>query len=153
MSKSDDIESLTRELTNFLLKAKGEINRLKSEAKKSNEYKNAVTTKFKEMYDENQKLTQKLREYEHYYKSHAIQKKINARAAKAKEDYEISRKKKKQMEEIAILEEIKKLKKLDVESLLGGSSSKRKKDESESGKESSSKSKKEKKSSKKIKKN
>ena len=139
MSKSDDIESLTRELTNFLLKAKGEINRLKREAKKSNEYKNAVTTKFKEMYDENQKLTQKLREYEHYYKSHAIQKKRNARAAKAKE--------------IAILEEIKKLKKSDVESLLGGSSSKRKKDESESSKESSSESEKEKKNSKKIKKN
>ena len=112
MSKSDDIESLTRELTNFLLKAKGEINRLKSEAKKSNEYKNAVTTKFKEIYDENQKLTQKLREYEYYYKSHAIRKKRNARAAKAKEDYEISRKKKKQMEEVAILEEIKKLKKI-----------------------------------------
>ena len=72
MSKSDNIESLTRELTNFLLKAKGEINRLKSEAEKSNEYKNAVTTKFKDIYDENQKLTQKLREYEHYYKSHAI---------------------------------------------------------------------------------
>ena len=55
------------------------------------------------------------------------------------------------MKEIAILEEIKKLKKLDVESLLSGSS-KRKTDESESSKESSSESEKEKKSSKKRKK-
>ena len=84
MSKSDDIESLTRELTSFLLKAKGEINRLKSEAKKANEYKNAVTTKFRDMYDENKKLSQKLREYERYYKSHAIQKKETLERQKQK---------------------------------------------------------------------
>ena len=30
MNKVDDIDSLTKELTNFLLKAKGEITRLKT---------------------------------------------------------------------------------------------------------------------------
>ena len=29
MNKADDIDSLTKELTNFLLKAKGEISRLR----------------------------------------------------------------------------------------------------------------------------
>ena len=82
MSKSDDIESLTRELTSFLIKAKGEITRLKTEAKKDNEFKSLVRNKFKEMHDENQKLTKKLRDYEHYHKSHAIQKKKKCASCK-----------------------------------------------------------------------
>ena len=149
MSKSDDIESLTRELTSFLIKAKGEITRLKTEAKKDNEFKSLVRNKFKEMHDENQKLTKKLRDYEHYHKSHAIQKKRNARAARRLRNRQ---KKKEQLTELAILEEIKKLKKLDVESLLGTCSSKRKKKESESERESDSESEKEKRSTKKKKK-
>ena len=103
MSKSDDIESLTRKLTSFLVKAKGEITRLKTQAKKDNEFKSLVRNKFKEMHDENQKLTKKLRDYEHYHKSHAIQKKRNARAARVKEDYEIGKKKERTVNRISYI--------------------------------------------------
>ena len=75
MNESDEIDSLTKELTNFLLKAKGEINRLKTQSKKENDFRKAVKVKFKEIHDENQKLKHRLTEYENYHKSHAIQKK------------------------------------------------------------------------------
>ena len=75
MNKVDDIDSLTKELTNFLLKAKGEISRLKTQSKQDNDFKNAVKLKFKEIQEENKKLKQKLIEYENYHKASAIQKK------------------------------------------------------------------------------
>ena len=71
MNKVEDIDTLTKALTNFLLKAKGEINRLKYQSKQDNDFKNAVKLKFKEIQDENRKLKQKLLEYEQT----AIQKK------------------------------------------------------------------------------
>ena len=57
MNKTDDIDSLTKELTNFLLKAKGEITRLKNQSKQDNDFKNAVKLKFKEIQEENKKKT------------------------------------------------------------------------------------------------
>ena len=94
MNKSDDIDSLTKELTNFLLKAKGEISRLKSKSKQDNDFRNAVKLKFKEINDENQKLKQRLSEYENYHKASAIQKNRNARAAtRLREDQELGKKK------------------------------------------------------------
>ena len=148
--KEDSIESLTKDLTSLLLKAKSEINRLKTENKKAGDFKQATRTEYRKLYEENQKLRQKVKDYEQYFKSQNIQKKRNERAARAKENLEISKKRKRQMEELSILDEIKKLKKLDLEGLLGGS---KRKAESESEKESGSESEKEKKVSKKKKKN
>ena len=96
MNKVDDIDSLTKELTNFLLKAKGEITRLKTQSKQDNDFKNAVKLKFKEIQEENKKLKHKLIEYENYHKALAIQKKRNARAAtRIREDQELGKKSKK----------------------------------------------------------
>ena len=61
MNRVEDIDALTTELTNFLLKAKGEINRLKTQSKQDNEFKKAVNIKFKEIQEENKKLKQKLK--------------------------------------------------------------------------------------------
>ena len=109
MNKVDDIDSLTKELTNFLLKAKGEISRLKTQSKQDNDFKNAVKLKFKEIQEENKKLKQKLIEYENYHKASAIQKKRNARAAtRIREDQELGKKKQEKLQELAILDEIKK---------------------------------------------
>ena len=151
MNKVEDIDTLTKELTNFLLKAKGEINRLKNQSKQDKDFKNAVKLKFKEIQDENRKLKQKLLEYDNYHKQTAIQKKRNARAAtRLRENEELGKKKQEKLQELAILDEIKKFKKLDLESLLGSSSNKRKQKDSESEKESNdSESEKEKKSKKK----
>ena len=151
MNKVEDIDTLTKELTNFLLKAKGEINRLKNQSKQDNDFKNAVKLKFKEIQDENRKLKQKLLEYDNYHKQTAIQKKRNARAAtRLRENEELGKKKQEKLQELAILDEIKKFKKLDLESLLGSSSNKRKQKDSESEKESNdSESEKKKKSKKK----
>ena len=150
MNKADDIDSLTKELTNFLLKAKGEISRLKTQSKQDNDFKNAVKLKFKEIQEENKKLKQKLMEYENYHKASAIQKQRNARVAtRIREDQELGKKKQEKLQELAILDEIKKFKKLDLESLLGSGSNKRKQKDSESERESDSGSEKEKKSKKK----
>ena len=150
MNKADDIDSLIKELTNFLLKAKGEISRLKTQSKEDNDFKNAVKSKFKEIQEENKKLKQKLIEYENYHKASAIQKKRNARVAtRIREDQELGEKKQEKLQELAILDEIKKFKKLDLESLLGSGSNKRKQKDSESERESDSGSEKEKKSKKK----
>ena len=153
MNKVDDIDTLTKDLTNFLLKVKGEITRLKNQSKQDNDFKKAAILKFKEfkeIQEENKKLKQKLIEYENYHKTSAIQKKRNARAAtRIREDQELGKKKQEKLQELAILDEIKKFKKLDLESLLGTSSNKRKQKDSESERESDSESKKEKKSKKK----
>ena len=150
MNKVDDIDSLTKELTNFLLKAKGEITRLKTQSKQDNDFKNAVKLKFKEIQEENKKLKHKLIEYEIYHKALAIQKKRNARAAtRIREDQELGKKKQEKLQELTMLDEIKKFKKLDLESLLGSGSNKRKQKDSESERESDSGSEKEKKSKKK----
>ena len=150
MNKTDDIDSLTKELTNFLLKAKGEITRLKNQSKQDNDFKNAVKLKFKEIQEENKRLKQKLIEYENYHKASAIQKKRNASSAtRIREDQELGTKKQEKLQELAILDEIKKFKKFDLESLLGSGSNKRKQKDSESERESDSGSEKEKKSKKK----
>ena len=151
MNKVEDIDTLTKELTNFLLKAKGEINRLKNQSKQDNDFKNAVKLKFKEIKDANRKLKQKLLEYDNYHKQTAIQKKRNARVAtRLRENEELGKKKQEKLQELAILDAIKKFKKLDLESLLGSGSNKRKQKDSESEKErNDSESEKEKKSKKK----
>ena len=151
MNKVEDIDTLTKELTNFLLKAKGEINRLKNQSKQDNDFKNAVKLKFKEIQDANRKLKQKLLEYDNYHKQTAIQKKRNARVAtRLRENEELGKKKQEKLQELAILDEIKNFKKLDLESLLGSGSNKRKQKDSESEKErNDSESEKEKKSKKK----
>ena len=140
--KEDSIESLTKDLMSFLIKAKSEINRLKTENKKANDFKQVTKAEYRKIYEENQKLHQKIKEYEQYFKSQIIQKKRNERAARAKEDLELSKKRKKQMEELSILDKSKKLKKLDLEGLL---SNNKRKAESECEKESAEESEKEKK--------
>ena len=150
MNKVDDIDSLTKELTNFLLKAKGEITRLKAQSKQDNDFKNAVKLKSKEIQEENKKLKHKLIEYENYQKASAIQKKRNARAAtRIREDQELGKKKARKIARIGYIRRNKKFKKLDLESLLGSGSNKRKQKDSESKRESDSGSEKEKKSKKK----
>ena len=80
-----------------------------------------------------------------------FKKKRNARAAtRLRENEELGKKKQEKLQELAIVDEIKKFKKLDLESLLGSGSNKRKQKDSESEKESNdSESEKEKKSTKK----
>ena len=110
MNKVDDIDSLTKELTNFLLKAKGEITRLKTQSKQDNDFKNAVKLKFKEIQEENKKLKHKLIEYENYHKASAIQKKRNARAAtRIREDQELGKKKARKIARIGYIRRNKKV--------------------------------------------
>ena len=150
MNRVEDIDALTTELTNFLLKAKGEINQLKTQSKQDNEFKKGVNIKFKEIQEENKKLKQKLIEYDNYHKATALQKKRNARAAnRIRENQELVKKKQEKLQELAILDKIKKFKKLDLESLLGSGSNKRKKDSESKKNSDDSESEKEKKSKKK----
>ena len=110
MNKVEDIDTLTKELTNFLLKAKGEINRLKNQSKQDNDFKNAVKLKFKEIQDENRKLKQKLLEYDNYHKQTAIQKKRNARAAtRLRENEELGKKKARKITRIGYIRRNKKI--------------------------------------------
>ena len=90
--KEDSIENLTKELSSFLIKAKGEVSRLKTENKKANEFKQLTKAEYHKLYEENQKLHQKIKQYKQYFKSQNIQKKG---AARAKEDLEHSKKRKK----------------------------------------------------------
>ena len=63
-------------------------------------------------------MKQKLIEYDSYHKATALQKKRNARAAhRIRENQELGKKKKQEkLQELAILDKIKKFKKLDLES-------------------------------------
>ena len=51
--KEDSIESLTKDLTSFLIKAKSEINRLKTENKKANDFKQVTKAEYRKIYEEN----------------------------------------------------------------------------------------------------
>ena len=83
-------------------------------------------------------------------KQQRFKKKRNARAAnRIRENQELGKKKQEKLRELAILDEIKKFKKLDLESLLGSGSAKRKKDSESEKNSDDSESEKEKKSKKK----
>ena len=74
MNKKEDIDSITNELKNVLLKAKKEIKQLKDEQKKISV--DSLTKKeYQTLYDENAQLKKKITQYEQYVKSQNIQKK------------------------------------------------------------------------------
>ena len=113
MNRVDDIDALTTELTNFLLKAKGEINRLKTQSKQDNDFKKAVNIKFKEIQEENKKLKQKLIEYDSYHKATALQKKRNARAAhRIRENQELGKKNTRKITRVSYIRRNKKILKI-----------------------------------------
>ena len=83
-------------------------------------------------------------------KRQRFKKKRNARAAhRIRENQELGKKKTEKLQELAVLDEVKKFKKLDLESLLGSGSIKRKKDSESEKNSDDSESEKEKKSKKK----
>ena len=73
--KEDSIENLTKELSSFLIKAKGEVSKLKTENKNANEFKQLTKAEYRKLYEKNQKLHQKIKQYKQYFKSQNIQKK------------------------------------------------------------------------------
>ena len=99
---------------------------------------------YQTLFNENAQLKKKLNQYEEYIKSQQIQKKRNE---KEKLENERKKLKRKQVDEIAILNEINKLKKLDLENLFN----KKQKTETESASEDDSDSEREKKQPKKKK--
>ena len=120
MNKKEDINSITNDLKNVLLKAKKEIKQHRDELKKTQSIHALTKKEYQALYNENAQLKKKLAQYEEYVKSQNIQIKRNERdrIEKEKKDLESYSKRRKQMEEISILDEIKMLKKLDLESLL-----------------------------------
>ena len=83
MNKKEDIDSITNELKNLLIKVKKEIKQLKDKQKKVSVH--SLTKKeYQTLYDENAQLEKKITQYEQYVKSQNIQKKRNGRIEKEK---------------------------------------------------------------------
>ena len=114
MNKKENINTVTNELKNVLLRAKKEINRQKDELKKTKSVHILAKKEYQTLFNKNAQLKKKLNQYEEYIKSQQIQKKRNEKEKLENERKELKRK---QVDEIAILNEIKKLKKLDLENL------------------------------------
>ena len=66
------------------------------------------------MYDENSKLKKKIEQYETYLKTQQIEKRRREKNEFEKQKKELQRNKKEQDEDISVLSELKKLKRMDL---------------------------------------
>ena len=118
MSTKDTIQSIQKDLRNLLLRAKKEI-AVKTEAlKKTQEIQKLTKKEYQKLYNEHVAIKKQLQKYEEYFKSQQIQKRRKKREDLEREKKEIAKYNRKKEEDFDIINEIKKLKKLDLENYL-----------------------------------
>ena len=125
MNKKDSIQSITNDLKTILLKAKKEIKQKNDELKNTKNVHQLTKKEYQALCNEHSQLKKKLAQYEEYFKSAQIQKKKRNEREREKQEIESLKRKRQNEEEFSILNEIKKLKKLDLESLLAKKTKKR----------------------------
>ena len=113
MSK-ESVESLTRDLKNVLLKTKKELKNKDDFIKKAKTIQDLTKREYQNLYEENSKLKKKIQQYETYMKTKQIEKRRREKNEFEKQKKELQRKKKEQDEDISMLSELKKLKRMDL---------------------------------------
>ena len=113
MSK-ESVENLTRELKDILLKTKKELKYKDDFIKKAKTIQDLTKRENQNLYEENSKLKNKIQQYETYMKTQQIGKKRREKNEFETQEKELQRKKKEQDEDISVLSELKKIKRMDL---------------------------------------
>ena len=111
MNDKESIQSVTKELKKLLLNTKKQMETKDESLKKVKHVHELTKKEYQTLYNENMKIKKQLQQDEEYFKSQQIQKKRKERDKLEKEKKELERKKK---EDISVLDEINKLKKMDI---------------------------------------
>ena len=113
MSK-ESVENLIRELKDIPLKTKKELKNKDDFIKKAKTIQDLTKREYQNLYEENSKLKKKIQQYETYMKTQQIEKRRREKNEFEKQKKELQRKKKEQDQDISVLSELKKLKRMDL---------------------------------------
>ena len=130
MSK-ESVENLTRELKDILLKTKKELKNKDDFIKKAKTIQDLTKREYQNLYEENSKLKKKIRQYETYMKTQQIEKRRREKNEFEKQKKELQRQKKEQDEDISVLSELKKLKRMDLLNYIANKRKEKNEDEDE----------------------
>ena len=134
MSK-ESVENLTRELKDILLKTKKELKNKDDFIKKAKTIQDLTKREYQNLYEENSQLKKKIGQYETYMKTQHIEKRRREKNEFEKQKKELQRKKKEQDEDISVLSELKKLKRMDLLNYIANKRKEKNEDEDESDEE------------------
>ena len=113
MSK-ESVENLTRELKDIILKTKKELKNKDDFIKKTKTIQDLTKREYQNLYEENSKLKKKVQQYKTYMKTQQIEKRRREKNEFEKQKKELQHKKKEQDEDISVLSELKKLKRMGL---------------------------------------
>ena len=113
MSK-ESVENLIRELKDILLKTKKELKNKDDFIKKAKTIQDLTKREYQNLYVENSKLKKKIQQHETYMKTQQIEKRRREKNEFEKQKKELQRKKKEQDQDISVLSELKKLKRMNL---------------------------------------
>ena len=130
MSK-ESVENLTRELKDVILKTKKELKNKDDFIKKTKTIQDLTKREYQNLYEENSKLKKKVQQYKTYMKTQQIEKRRREKNEFEKQKKELQHKKKEQDEDISVLSELKKLKRMGLLNYIANKRKEKNEDEDE----------------------
>ena len=111
---TNSVESLTKDLKYILLKTKQELKNKDDYIKKQKTVQDLTKKEYQKLYEEYTSVKKQLQQYDAYMKTQRLEKRRKEKNELAKQKMEFERRKNEQENEISMLNEFKKLKKLNV---------------------------------------
>ena len=130
----ESIENLTKDLKDILIKTKKELKNKDDFIKKHKTVHDLTKKEYQKLYEENTKLKKQVQQYEVYMKAQQIEKRRKEKNEFERQKKELQRRKNEQENDISMLNELKKLKKMDILNLI--SNKKKEKNDEEDDDES-----------------
>ena len=114
----ESIENLTKDLKDILIKTKKELKNKDDFIKKHKTVHDLTKKESQKLYEENTKLKKQVQQYEVYMKTQQIEKRRKEKNEFERQKKELQRRKNEQENDISMLNELKKLKKMDILNLI-----------------------------------
>ena len=111
---TNSVESLTKDLKDILLKTKQELKNKDDYIKKQKTVQDLTKKEYQKLYEEYTSVKKQLQQYDAYMKTQRLEKRRKEKNELEKQKMEFERRKNEQENEISMLNEFKKLKKLNM---------------------------------------
>ena len=111
---TNSVESLTKDLKDILLKTKQELKNKDDYIKKQKTVQDLTKKEYQKLYEEYTSVKKQLQQYDAYMKTQRLEKRRKEKNELEKQKMEFERRKNEQENEISMLNEFKKLKKLYI---------------------------------------
>ena len=111
---TNSVESLTKDLKDILLKTKQELKSKDDYIKKQKTVQDLTKKEYQKLYEEYTSVKKQLQQYDAYMKTQRLEKRRKEKNEPEKQKMEFERRKNEQENEILMLNEFKKLKKLNM---------------------------------------